>query len=60
MADFKSRFVGKQAYINKNGNIQDNQNELLLMKSPQISNPSSSQQSKFWLQTIDQSSSRTE
>ena len=60
MADFKSRFVGKQAYINKNGNIQDNKNELLLMKSPQISNPSASQQSKFRLQSNDQSSARAE
>jgi hypothetical protein len=23
MVDFKSRFVGRQAYINRNGNIQD-------------------------------------
>ena len=60
MVDFKSRFVGKQAYINKNGNIQDNQNELLLMKSPQISNPSAPQHSKFRLQSYDQTSARAE
>jgi hypothetical protein len=42
MVDFKSRFVGKQAYINKNGNIQDNQSEQLLMKSPQNGNPTAS------------------
>ena len=35
MSDFKLRFNGRQAYINKNGNIQDDGNEHVLMKSPQ-------------------------
>lgn len=35
MSDFKSRFVGRQAFINRNGNIQDNSNETVLMKPEQ-------------------------
>lgn len=45
MDNFKARFVGRQAHINKNGNIQDPYNhlpEFELKKSPSNRVPKSS------------------